>query len=98
MQIYEKHVKSVIFEDKINKINPIKKCKLLLKLGIKRCKYILKFGIKKCITQLQECANTRSSIKLFMLDGRFDIIATGSFIIITLIMKQKIKNVLYKII
>lgn len=30
--------------------------------------------------ELQECANARASIKSFMLDGRFDIIATGSLI------------------
>ncbi len=30
--------------------------------------------------ELQECINARSSIKSFMLDGRFDIIATGSLI------------------
>ena len=30
--------------------------------------------------ELQECANARTSIKSFMLDGRFDIIATGSLI------------------
>ncbi len=30
--------------------------------------------------ELQECANARASIKPFMLDGRFDIIATGSLI------------------
>lgn len=30
--------------------------------------------------ELQECANARSAIKPFMLDGRFDIIATGSLI------------------
>ncbi len=30
--------------------------------------------------ELQECANARSSIKPFMLDGRFDIIATGSLL------------------
>ena len=30
--------------------------------------------------EIQECANARSSIKAFMLDGRFDIIATGSLI------------------
>ncbi len=29
---------------------------------------------------LQECANARASIKPFMIDGRFDIIATGSLI------------------
>ncbi len=30
--------------------------------------------------ELQECANARSAIKPFMIDGRFDIIATGSLI------------------
>lgn len=30
--------------------------------------------------EIQECANARSSIKPFMIDGRFDIIATGSLI------------------
>lgn len=30
--------------------------------------------------ELQECVNARSAIKPFMLDGRFDIIATGSLI------------------
>ncbi len=30
--------------------------------------------------ELQECVNARASIKPFMLDGRFDIIATGSLI------------------
>lgn len=30
--------------------------------------------------ELQECVNARSSIKPFMIDGRFDIIATGSLI------------------
>ena len=30
--------------------------------------------------ELQECANARSAIKPFMIDGRYDIIATGSLI------------------
>lgn len=30
--------------------------------------------------ELQECANARASIKAFMIDGRFDIVATGSLI------------------
>jgi len=30
--------------------------------------------------ELQECANARSSIKAFILDGRLDIIATGSLL------------------
>ncbi len=30
--------------------------------------------------ELQECVNARASIKAFMLDGRFDIIATGSLL------------------
>lgn len=29
--------------------------------------------------ELQECARARTSIKLFMLDGRFDIIGTGFY-------------------
>ena len=30
--------------------------------------------------ELQECANARSAIKPFMIDGRFDIVATGSLL------------------
>ena len=30
--------------------------------------------------EVQECANARASIKAFMLDGRYDIICTGSLL------------------
>ena len=43
--------------------------------------------------ELQECANARSSIKSFMLDGRFDIIATGSLIGLRGYNKKKSKGV-----
>ncbi|MBQ9520288.1 MAG: ATP-binding protein [Acholeplasmatales bacterium] len=43
--------------------------------------------------ELQECANARSSIKPFMIDGRFDIIATGSLIGLRGYNKKKSKGV-----
>lgn len=43
--------------------------------------------------EIQECANARSSIKPFMLDGRFDIIATGSLIGLRGYNKKKSKGV-----
>ncbi len=43
--------------------------------------------------ELQECANARSAIKPFMLDGRFDIIATGSLIGLRGYNKKKSKGV-----
>lgn len=44
--------------------------------------------------ELQECANARSAIKPFMLDGRFDIIATGSLIGLRGYNKKKCKGIL----
>lgn len=43
--------------------------------------------------EIQECVNARSSIKPFMLDGRFDIIATGSLIGLRGYNKKKSKGV-----
>ncbi len=43
--------------------------------------------------ELQECANARSSIKPFMLDGRFDIIATGSLLGLRGYNKKKSKGI-----
>lgn len=43
--------------------------------------------------ELQECANARSAIKPFMLDGRFDIIATGSLIGLRGYNKKKCKGI-----
>ena len=43
--------------------------------------------------ELQECANARSSIKPFMIDGRYDIIATGSLIGLRGYNKKKSKGV-----
>jgi uncharacterized protein len=43
--------------------------------------------------ELQECANARSAIKPFMIDGRFDIIATGSLIGLRGYNKKKSKGV-----
>lgn len=43
--------------------------------------------------ELQECANARSAIKPFMIDGRYDIIATGSLIGLRGYNKKKSKGV-----
>lgn len=43
--------------------------------------------------ELQECANARTAIKPFMLDGRFDIIATGSLIGLRGYNKKKCKGI-----
>jgi len=43
--------------------------------------------------ELQECANARSAIKPFMVDGRYDIIATGSLIGLRGYNKKKSKGV-----
>ena len=43
--------------------------------------------------ELQECVNARSSIKPFMLDGRYDIIATGSLIGLRGYNKKKSKGI-----
>lgn len=43
--------------------------------------------------EIQECVNARSSIKPFMIDGRFDIIATGSLIGLRGYNKKKSKGV-----
>lgn len=43
--------------------------------------------------EIQECANARSSIKPFMVDGRFDIVATGSLIGLRGYSKKKSKGV-----
>ena len=43
--------------------------------------------------EIQECANARSSIKPFMLDGRFDIIATGSLVGLRGYNKKKSKGI-----
>lgn len=43
--------------------------------------------------EIQECVNARSSIKPFMLDGRFDIVATGSLIGLRGYNKKKSKGV-----
>ena len=43
--------------------------------------------------ELQECSNARSAIKPFMLDGRYDIIATGSLIGLRGYNKKKSKGV-----
>ena len=43
--------------------------------------------------ELQECVNARASIKPFMIDGRFDIIATGSLIGLRGYNKKKSKGV-----
>lgn len=43
--------------------------------------------------ELQECANARSAIKPFMIDGRFDIIATGSLIGLRGYNKKKSKGI-----
>ncbi len=43
--------------------------------------------------ELQECANARSAIKPFMIDGRFDIVATGSLIGLRGYNKKKSKGV-----
>ena len=46
--------------------------------------------------ELQECANARSAIKPFMIDGRYDIIATGSLIGLRGYNKKKSKGGNYK--
>ena len=43
--------------------------------------------------EIQECANARSAIKPFMIDGRYDIIATGSLIGLRGYNKKKSKGV-----
>lgn len=43
--------------------------------------------------EIQECVNARASIKAFMLDGRFDIIATGSLIGLRGYNKKKTKGI-----
>ncbi|MBR3693767.1 MAG: ATP-binding protein [Erysipelotrichales bacterium] len=43
--------------------------------------------------ELQECSNARASIKPFMLDGRFDIVATGSLIGLRGYNKKKSKGI-----
>ena len=43
--------------------------------------------------ELQECSNARSAIKPFMIDGRYDIIATGSLIGLRGYNKKKSKGV-----
>lgn len=43
--------------------------------------------------ELQECNNARSSIKAFMVDGRFDIIATGSLLGLRGYNKKKSKGI-----
>ena len=43
--------------------------------------------------EIQECANARASIKFFMEDGRFDIIATGSLLGIRGYNKKKSKGI-----
>ena len=43
--------------------------------------------------ELQECSNARSAIKSFMIDGRYDIIATGSLIGLRGYNKKKSKGV-----
>lgn len=43
--------------------------------------------------EIQECANARASIKPFVEDGRFDIIATGSLLKIKWYNRKKGKGV-----
>ena len=64
-----------IFSDDLNVDTLVKKMSIYFP-----CKNFEAFNTVKIYDEVQECSNARYSVKPFMLDGRFDIIETGSLL------------------